>query len=108
MKRGELRLVAGGVYASKPRPAVIVQAEWFDSLNSVVVCPVTTTARDAPLLRVQVGPDRDTGLERVSYIQVDKLTVVRGSNVGALIGVLPHDVQTQLDRLLLLFLGLAR
>jgi mRNA interferase MazF len=31
VKRGEIWLVAGGVYASKPRPALIVQDDRFDT-----------------------------------------------------------------------------
>jgi mRNA-degrading endonuclease toxin of MazEF toxin-antitoxin module len=47
VKRGEIWLVAGGVYASKPRPTLIVQDDHFET-DSVTVCPSTTTDVDAP------------------------------------------------------------
>ena len=48
MIRGEIWTVAGGVYASKPRPAVIVQDDLFDSTLSVVVAPMTRQLIDVP------------------------------------------------------------
>lgn len=54
MRRGELWTVVGGVYASQPRPALVVQDDLFAGTTSVTVAPLTTTLVDAPLLRVPV------------------------------------------------------
>ena len=62
MRRGELWTVAGGVYASRPRLALIVQDDVFAGTASVTVAPLTTTLVDAPLLRVPVSADDRTGL----------------------------------------------
>ena len=62
MKRGELWTVAGGIYASKPRPAVIVQDDVFELTESVTVAPLTTTLTDAPLLRLRVPAGGLAGL----------------------------------------------
>lgn len=56
MSRGEIWSVAGGVYASKPRPAVLLQDDRFDATDSVTVCPLTTTDVAAPLLRYPLRP----------------------------------------------------
>ena len=83
MKRGELWTVAGVVYASKPRPAVIVQDDVFELTESVTVAPLTTTLTDAPLLRLRVPAGGLAGLVHDSDVMLDKLATVRRSSVQA-------------------------
>ena len=108
MIRGELWTVAGGVYASKPRPALIVQDDLFAATDSVTVAPLTSTLTDAPLLRVRVPGTDLTGLERDSDVMVDKLTTVRRSNVQTRVGRLTAERLAEVERALMTFLGLAR
>lgn len=108
MIRGELWTVAGGVYASKPRPALIVQDDLFAATDSVTVAPLTTTRTDAPLLRIPVPSGDLSGLEQDSEVMVDKLTTVRRSNVQARIGRLNTEQLAEVERSLMTFLGLAR
>lgn len=108
MIRGELWTVAGGVYASKPRPALIVQDDLFAATDSVTVAPLTSTLTDAPLLRVRVPGTDLTGLERDSDVMVDKLTTVRRSNVQTRVGRLTAEQLAEVERALMTFLGLAR
>jgi mRNA interferase MazF len=68
--------VAGGVYAAKPRPAVIVQDDLFDAMSWVTVAPITvSTLLDAPLMRIRVsgGDGRLSGLDHDSDVMIDKL-----------------------------------
>lgn len=106
MKRGEIWSVAGGVYASKPRPALIVQDDRFET-DSVTVCPFTTTGVDAPLLRLPIPADETSGLSDGSFLMIDKLTTVRRSNVGQRVGALTGAQLTEFDRRALVFLGFA-
>lgn len=111
MRRGELWTVAGGVHASKPRPALIVQDDLFAGTASVTVAPLTTTLVDAPLLRVRVrvAADELTGLQHESHVMIDnKVTTVRRENVGASIGRLTPENLVEVERTLMAFLGLAR
>ncbi|BAU30882.1 uncharacterized protein MalAC0309_0003 [Microcella alkaliphila] len=108
MKRGDVRLVAGGVYAHKPQPAIVLQDDVFDALDSVTVCPLTTTAVDAPLLRVPIASTAESGLDADSFAMVDKVTTVRRSNVGAAIGAVSSQQLVEIERRLLVFLGIAR
>ena len=108
MKRGEIWTVAGGVYASKPRPAVIVQDDLFSETGSVTVVPLTTTFVDAPLLRVHIPASPLSGLERDSDLMVDKLTTVRRSSVQTRVGRLATDQLAEVERALMTFLGVAR
>lgn len=100
--------VAGGVYASKPRPALIVQDDLFDATDSVVVAPLTSTLTDAPLLRVRVAVADLSGLDRDSDIMIDKLTTVRRSNVQVRLGRITSAQLTEVERAMMVFLGLAR
>ncbi len=107
MRRGEIWLVAGGVYASKPRPAVIVQDDRFGDTDSVTVCPFTTKRLDAPLLRMEVSADATSGINKASYLMIDKLTTVRRSNLGEQVGHLTATQLTEFERRALVFLGFA-
>jgi len=106
-RRGDIVIVAGGVYSNKPRPAVILQDDFFMETDSVTVCPLTTTNVDAPLLRLAVAADATTGLDEASFMMIDKITTIRRSNVGELIGQLDAVQMLELERRILVFLGLA-
>lgn len=108
MRRGELWTVAGGVYASKPRPALIVQDDLFDATASVTVAPLTTSRTDTPLLRVPVPAGGLSGLEQDSDIMIDKLTTVRRTSVQTRVGRLTTAQLAEVERLMMTFLGLAR
>lgn len=105
MRRGDIVTVAGGVYAHKPRPALIVQDDRFDATDSLTVCPVTSTEVDAPLLRVPVAADEENGLDQDSFLMVDKITTVRRSNAHAVVGRLGATTLVEFERRLLVFLG---
>ncbi|MHB1577165.1 MAG: type II toxin-antitoxin system PemK/MazF family toxin [Candidatus Dormibacteria bacterium] len=107
MRRAEIWTVAGGSgYAGKPRPAVIVQDDRFDT-DSVTICPFTTDSTDAPLFRLEVQPTPSNGLQATSRLMVDKLTTVSRLKVWTRIGVLDDLDLTRLNRAVLVFLGIA-
>lgn len=108
MIRGELWTVAGGVYASKPRPALILQDDAFAATDSVTVLPLTSHLLDAPLLRVRIGAGEMSGLDRDSDVMVDKLTTVRRSNVATRVGRLSTEQLGEVERGVMAFLGFAR
>jgi mRNA interferase MazF len=86
LKRGDLVTIAVSGDYGKPRPAVIIQADAFDDLASVTVAPLTSEIYEAPLLRVTIQAGKETGLQRVSQVMVDKITTVPRSKVGQRIG----------------------
>jgi mRNA interferase MazF len=110
VNRGEIWTVAGGVYAAKPRPAVIVQDDLFDATNSVTVAPMTSALLDAPLMRIRVGggDGRISGLDHDSDVMIDTLTTVRRSNVHTRVGRLTAEQLVEVERAMMAFLGLAR
>lgn len=107
MRRGELWTVAGGVYASKPRPALIVQDDLFAATDSVTVAPLTSHTIDAPLLRYHVAAGGRPGLSHDRDIMIDKLATVWRGNVHTRVGRLSSQQLVDVERLLATFLGLA-
>ncbi len=109
MKRGEVWTVSGGAaYTGKPRPAVIVQEDRFESTSSITLCAFTTDPTDAPLLRLLVEPSDRNGLAGASRLMVDKITTVPKSRLGKRVGKLDAEDVLRLNRALTVFLGLAR
>jgi mRNA interferase MazF len=109
VNRGEIWTVAGGVYATKPRPAVIVQDDLFDATSSVTVAPISSTLLDAPLMRIRIagGDGRLSGLDQDSDMMIDKLTTVKRSNVQTRVGRLTAEQVVEVERAMMVFLGLA-
>lgn len=105
MIRGELWTVSGGVYAAKPRPVLIIQDDLFSATEPVVVIPLTTTAADAPTTRIAIPTT--TGIAQPSFAMIDKITTVRRSNLGERIGRVPTTLIADIERSLMVFLGLA-
>lgn len=106
MNRGELWTVAGGVYATKPRPAIIVQEDLFSATESVIVIPLTKTpVTDAALTRIEIPTT--TGIAHLSFAMIDKITTVRRSNLGTRIGRVPTTLMAHIERSLMVILGLA-
>jgi mRNA interferase MazF len=108
VKRGEIWTVAGGQdYAGKPRPALIVQDDSFDSTKSMAICAFTTDETEAPLFRLPVAPSARNGLNSACRLMVDKITTVPKSKLGARIGRLGDEDLVRFNRAAIIFLGLA-
>ena len=106
MNRGELWTVSGGVYAAKPRPAIIVQDDLFSATESVVVIPLTTTAV-AGVAVTRIAVPTTSGVTQASFAMIDKITTVRRSNLGARVGRVSTMLMAEIERSLMVFLGLA-
>lgn len=108
MRRGEIWTVAGGPdYVGKPRPAVILQDDAFDATASMTICPFTTHAIDAPLMRLPMGPSEQNGLRAPSQLMVDKITTVSRTKLADRIGLLSDEDVLRMNRAVIVFLGLA-
>jgi mRNA interferase MazF len=106
--RGEIYTAAArGPYTGKARPVVIVQDDRFAATASVTVCPFTTSPVEAPLIRLPIDPSDENGLDRPSKLMVDKVATVPKSSLGGRVGKLRGDELIQLNRSLIVFLGLA-
>ena len=97
--------VTAGDYG-KPRPALVIQSEPFQELDSVTVLPLTSDLRNWPLFRITVEPSLLNGLHERSQIMVDKTATVPRRKLGRRIGRLDDDTMRRVDRALAQFLGL--
>lgn len=108
MKRGEIWTVAGGPhYSSKPRPAVVLQADRYTELDSIVICLFTTDDTRAPSVRIPVFPAADNGLRFPSWLMIEKIAAVPRAKLGARIGLLDHATLVELSRAVTVFLDLS-
>lgn len=107
MRRGELWTVSAGQgYAGKPRAVVIIQDDRLDATDSITFCPLTTTGADIPLLRIPLQPNITNGLTAPSSIMIDKITTAHRSKLGQRIGKASTTEMLQLERGLLVYLGM--
>jgi len=80
-KRGDLVTVSLPGDYGKPRPALVIQNDLLNELDSLVLCPVSSDLRRADF-RVTVEPSAENGLRQTSQVMVDKLSTLPRSKVG--------------------------
>ena len=105
--RGDLVTVALQGDLGKPRPALVIQSDFFAGHASVCVLPITSSCVDASLLRVDVLPSLENGLNKPSQVMIDKPVTVARERLGPVFGRLEPALQVLVDRLLAVFLGIA-
>jgi mRNA interferase MazF len=106
ISRGDLVTVAIPGDYGKPRPALVVQADAFQVLDSVTILRLTSDLRTSPLLRISVEPSRENGLRARSQIMIDKATTVRRAKIGQRIGRVEANIMRQVSAALAQFLDL--
>lgn len=107
MNRGDLVTVALSGDLGKPRPAVVVQSEDYPGPRTVLVCPLTTTLRDADAFRLTVAPSESNGLRAPSQVMLDKVTPAPRERCGPVIGRLDAAELAELTRRIVALLGAA-
>jgi mRNA interferase MazF len=109
VKRGDVVVVVAQGDVGKPRPGIIVQAdELGETTNSVLVCPMSSDVTEFHRLRPVVEPTASNGLRLRSQIMTDKINALRRDRIRQVLGSLDADASEQLDRALLIVLGLGR
>jgi mRNA interferase MazF len=107
MRRGDLVTVALQGDLGKPRPALIIQSDLFDTHPSVTILPVTCELRVAPLFRIAITPSELNGLSKPSQVMVDKPQSIAREKADAVIGRLDDEAMLAVNRALAVFLGFA-
>ena len=66
MKRGDLvTVVLPGAYG-KPRPAVVVQSDRYEAMESVTFLPMTSEILPKQVFRITIAPTAENGLRTAS------------------------------------------
>ena len=107
VRRGDLVTVAVAGDFGKPRPALVIQSDRFDTTATVTVLLVASSLVEAPLIRLTVEPSASNGLRERSQVMVDKAMTVKRDRLGAPFGRLDDDAMLAVSRALVLFLGFA-
>ena len=107
MTRGDLVTIALQGDYGKPRPAVIIQSDFFAEHPSVTILPVTSELRQAPLFRIAVDPTSGNNLKKRSQVMVDKIQTVSREKVGPAFGKLDDATMLAVNRALAVWLGFA-
>ncbi|PCI41423.1 MAG: hypothetical protein COB41_10635 [Proteobacteria bacterium] len=106
MKRGDVVVCAMSGDDGKPRPAVVIQSDLFNPTHaSIVVCPITSHIVEAPLFRMDIPSNSETGLKKDSQVMVDKLTAIRADRIESSIGSLGIKQREVLDKAVRLWLN---
>ena len=108
MMRGDFVTIAMPGDFGKPRPALVMQSDHFNEHATVTVLPVTSALVNAPLLRVTVQPDPQSGLQKPSQGMVDKAMTVKRDKVGQAFGRIEADAMVEVERCLAVFLGIVK
>jgi mRNA interferase MazF len=104
MKRGDLvTVILPGAYG-KPRPAVIVQSDRYEAMESITFLPMTSEILPKQVFRITVVPTAQNGLRTPSQIMADKCSTLP---VGSVFGRLGTADLGRVDRALAAFLGFA-
>lgn len=105
IRRGDVVVgVAKGAYFGRARPCVVIQANVYDHMDSVVVCPITTQVGFGYPMRVRL----DVGVIDTSEsdVQVDKLIAMPRDRIDKVIARLPAALLGTIDAALLDLLDL--
>lgn len=107
VKRGDLVTVSAQGDYGKPRPAIVIQSDFLNAADSVLVVLLTSTIADAPLYRLTVEPTAENGLKVVSQVMVDKVMAYPRAKCGPVIGHLSAADMLALNNMLSVMIGLA-
>ena len=105
MKQGDLISVSLPGDYGKPRPALIIQSDIYEHLNSVTVLPMTSHILSAEACRVTVEASEQNGLREISQVMVEKASTLPRAKAGPVIGRLSVTDMAAVNRALAVFLG---
>ena len=109
MKRGDIVLCAGkGPYASKPRPAVVIQTDEVDpTFPSVTLCPITSCVVDnADSFRIKLHPGKLNQLQKISFVMIDKISTYPRNQIHPIQGKISFAMLQKINAALLNWLSL--
>ena len=107
MRRGDLVTVSVSGDFGKPRPALIVQSDYFSDTATVTVLLLSGTLVEAPFIRLTVQPSPQNGLTKPSQVMIDKSMTVLRNKLGPVFGRLDDDMMLSITRSLAVFIGIA-
>ena len=107
--RGDIVSVSAKGNEGKPRPCIIIQANWLNEKYppSYIVCLLTSDVYNELDFRPIITPDKGNCLERISQVMTDKIQVVKANQIGKKIGIIHKKNMTEIDTCLRSLISLA-
>ena len=111
-RRGDIHFVdfpdLGGHVIKGPHPAVVVRTDRMERSTTVIVVPMTSTARSLPEGPPYLVPvtSPHSGLARDGYVKCDQVLTFPVTILGAKAGRLHPDAMGRVDAALRFVLGL--
>ena len=87
--------------------ALVMQCERFSAHSHVVVLPVTRQRQAVPLLRIAIKSADRRALEVPKYVAIDQPRAILRRKVKAVFGRVDHHTLLNVDRAVVIFLGIA-
>jgi mRNA interferase MazF len=106
INRGEIWSVLWTGLAGKPRPALVIQSEKYRLTDTDILALITTTENVQGELRLFIPADELNGLQRDSYICLDKLMAIPLSNLGQRYGSVSEAIMREVNDRLIKILGI--
>jgi mRNA interferase MazF len=107
VKRGDIVIVSAPGDYGKPRPAVVIQSDKLQSMDSILVSLITSMLVEAPLFRLSLEPSEKNGLKQKSQIMVDKIVAMPRAKCVSVIGNLERQELITLNHMLAVVIGIA-
>ena len=108
MKRGDVVIATGPGFGKKPRPFVVMQADAYAILPTLILLPISSELADPPSrLRVPLKPGEANGLRKKCEVSAELPVTVRIDRVHQHIGQLDSEDLLRVEQALGLVLGFA-
>ena len=98
LTRGDIVAVAPPGDFGKPRPAIVIQSDFFAEIDTAVVLLITSELRDLPLIRVHLEVDQSSGLKKPSQVMLDKIMAVKREKIGTVFGKISDEKMMEIER----------
>lgn len=97
--RGDIITVSAKSSEGKPRPAIIVQANWLNEKKppSYIICLLTSDIYPELDFRPVIEPNITNGLGKKSQVMTDKIQAIREIQIGNKIGVVNKKNLNDID-----------
>lgn len=106
-RRADVVTVALQGDLGKPRPSIVVQADWVVGPETLLVVLLTSSLVEAPLYRYELEPTAANGLRTRSQAEIDKIVPIPLRRIDSRIGRVDAEQMIEIDRLLAAMVGLA-
>jgi mRNA interferase MazF len=107
VNRGSVVVAAiGGSIGNKPRPGLIFQNDYWLGTKTLLVIPFTSDLDIETVVRPIFEPSSTNGLRERSALMTDKMTPVRRTDIGEVVGRLTDDDMAQAEEAIQIVLGM--